>query len=230
MANARTASDSSPRPLMTRRPRSEATSATCVKSAVLPTPASPVMTTAAPPPSADSTSPSSRRRSRARPTSRPSSRCAKPTPGTALVIIELMPDTPPGQGWACCEGLRDRARETLRVASTCWSKRSPSPNHECPGSPALPADLKSPVVNRPHGSTPIRSSRHNAKPAPVQARCSPREDGVEKVEGRFEPPASDTPGGELGAVNGRSGFAEREPSTAAVFPGGIYPKRRGISR
>ena len=142
------------------------------------------MTTAAPPPSTDSTSPSSRRRSRARPTSRPSSRCAKPTPGPALVIIEPMPDTPPGQGWARLrKGLRDRARQTLRVASTCWSKRSPSRNRERPGIPALPADLKFPVVNRPHGLPPIRSSRHDAKPPPVQARCSPCEDGVEKVEG-----------------------------------------------
>jgi len=80
----------------------------------------------------------------------------------------------------------------LHVASTCWPKRSPSRNHECLGSPALPADLKFPAINMPHGSTPIGSSRHNAKQAQVQARCSPREDDVEKVEEGFEPPASDT--------------------------------------
>lgn len=72
--------------------RFEATSAICINSPILPTSALPTITTAAPPPSADSISPSSRRRSRARPASRPPGRCTEPTPVATLSRHRWMRD------------------------------------------------------------------------------------------------------------------------------------------
>src|SRR5690349_6637202 len=139
------------------------------------------MTTAPPPPSTDSTSPSSRRRSRARPTSRPSSRCAKPAPDPTLAIIEPMPGTRLATDRPTCrEACATGAQDSLRVAPTCRPERSRLRNRERPGIPARPADLKFPVMNRLHGHTPLGLSRHYARPLQVQTLRRPCEDGVEK--------------------------------------------------